>query len=105
MVVPHIEDTAPWDGPVVVGVDGSQDSLRALRWAAGEADLREAPLVAVFAWMESTIAPIDSEADGAAMVVMGSRGRGGFASLLLGSVSRQVVHTASCPVVVLPHRL
>ncbi|MFD6228935.1 universal stress protein [Streptomyces sp. NPDC060232] len=40
---------------------------------------------------------------GAMMLVMGSRGRGGFASLLLGSSSRAVASTAPCPVVVVPH--
>ncbi|MGW7327905.1 universal stress protein [Streptomyces sp. NPDC054840] len=39
----------------------------------------------------------------ARMLVMGSRGRGGFASLLLGSNSRAVAGTAACPVVVVPH--
>ncbi|MFG2876255.1 universal stress protein [Streptomyces sp. NPDC048337] len=39
----------------------------------------------------------------ARMLVMGSRGRGGFASLLLGSNSRAVATTAPCPVVVVPH--
>ncbi|WP_329381992.1 universal stress protein [Streptomyces sp. NBC_01351] len=39
----------------------------------------------------------------ALMLVMGSRGRGGFATLLLGSNSRAVATTAPCPVVVIPH--
>ncbi|MFD7553057.1 universal stress protein [Streptomyces sp. NPDC059835] len=39
----------------------------------------------------------------AMMLVMGSRGRGGFASLLLGSNSRAVASTAPCAVVVVPH--
>jgi len=43
------------------------------------------------------------QAAGASLLVVGNRGLGGFSSLLLGSVSQQVVHHTPCPVVIIPH--
>lgn len=140
---------------IVVGIDGSSNSERALGWAMKEAALRHASLtvIAVHPVTKSywTGKPVTFEAESgevekirqiaqelthkaaselsdvqpasvtvhavngfpaqelieasrdADLVVVGSRGTGGFSRLLLGSVSSQVVHHAECPVVVVPY--
>lgn len=74
---------------IVVGVDGSSAATTALEWALEEAAVRELPARAL----------LDAAAE-ADLLVVGSRGRGGFKGLLLGSVSQQIVTHAPCPVVV-----
>jgi nucleotide-binding universal stress UspA family protein len=135
---------------IVVGVDGSEASVRALRWAVEEARSRDATLDVVHAWhlppaggypyltgyldlkffeedahrvlegalaragvagapgVESIVvqdaagrALVDT-AKGADLLVVGSRGRGGFTGLLLGSVSHYVASHAPCPVAIIP---
>ena len=137
-------------GAIVVGVDGSEESKLALRWALDEARLRRAELVCVHAWsypvltsggllpvtadivdslgeqaaklVDDLLAELDTSgvavrkvvvegapaallvdaAREADLLVVGSRGHGGFAGLLLGSVSHQCANHAACPVVIVP---
>jgi nucleotide-binding universal stress UspA family protein len=137
---------------VVVGVDGSSHSQRALEWAINEAAVRRAALTIVTVHQlvagyagpvsypgdnkeatdqgtaaqqaadkiiegmgESRPASVTVEARSgfpaeqlveaskdADILVLGSRGIGGFSRLLMGSVSSQVVHHAHCPTVIVP---
>jgi nucleotide-binding universal stress UspA family protein len=137
---------------IVVGVDGSEGSARALQFALDEARLRGANLKAVSAWHVPAIvyeagwvpAELDldeypkfaqealakaladggaetsgievttviskgqaadvlcAEAKGADLLVVGSRGLGGFRGLMLGSVSQQCAHHAPCPIAIVP---
>ncbi|HKJ55194.1 MAG TPA: universal stress protein [Nitriliruptoraceae bacterium] len=138
-------------GRIVVGVDGSVESRRALEFGYEEARRRGATVDVVYAYsLPTTMAmpgymgpvdmpPIDELAQdakelmarlvesaprdleiqtitargpaartlldvarGADLLVVGSRGRGGFRGLLLGSTSHQAISHAPCPVVVVP---
>jgi len=131
---------------IVVGVDSSPASDRALEWAIAEARRSGASLHLVSAWMfpmalgyaftttvnevrqaaqdviDRTMAKVDelapgvpvtgetteqapgpalvAAAKGADMLVVGSRGLGGFEGLLIGSVSQYCTRHATCSVVV-----
>ena len=67
--------------------------------AAGE--IGEAPEITVSVGTGDVAEELVRASQDADMLVVGSRGGGGFARLLMGSVSSQVVHHASCPVVVI----
>jgi nucleotide-binding universal stress UspA family protein len=56
-------------------------------------------VVAVNGFPAKTLIDTSASAD---LMVVGSRGGGGFGELFLGSICSQVVHHAKCPVVVVP---
>jgi nucleotide-binding universal stress UspA family protein len=135
---------------IVVGVDGSPGSRKALTWAAAEAADHGADLVVLNVWEHTLLPPAGSvsvseryvpdpsqrtaedliqvikeelgaeppvlvkpqvkqgrpakvlieESANADLLVVGKRGHGGFAGLMLGSVSQHVAAYAKCPVTV-----
>ena len=86
---------------IVVGVDGSESSLDALRWAVDEGRRRHWAVKAILAWTQPYVGRVYGRFADPALVV-GSHGQGGFSKLVLGSVSQQCTHHAPCPVVIIP---
>jgi nucleotide-binding universal stress UspA family protein len=87
-------------------IGGELHEYRAAAEAALDATLRQAIPDAGEVEVERHVvegapaAVLVEESRGADLLVVGSRGHGGFAQLLLGSVSQQCAHHAECPVVI-----
>lgn len=77
----------------------AEDQVQKAVSQAGEPSPASVTVRAVSGLPAKELVSASSDAD---LVVVGSRGGGGFARLMLGSVSTQVVSHAACPVVVLP---
>ncbi|MCX2949412.1 universal stress protein [Lentzea sp. NEAU-D7] len=115
--------------PVVVGVDLSPESDAAIGFGFEEAAASGTPLVAAMAHDDEQSPALDTRMSGwlekypdvaveqlvvgerpiplllelgqrAGLLVVGSRGRGGFAGMLLGSTSQALIYHAPCPVAV-----
>ena len=103
----YIGYVGPEGNVPLVGADIEQ--LRAAAEAALEASVREAlpdtDVEIKLQAIQGTPAGVLVEASaGADLLVVGSRGHGGFVGLLLGSVSQQCAHHAACPVVIVHPR-
>lgn len=90
-------------GSALAGLDWEGDARTALRdTVAAAAGSPDPDGVTQRVVMGHPATVLLEAAEGADLLVVGSRGRGGFAGLLLGSVSQHVIGRAGCPVVVVP---
>jgi nucleotide-binding universal stress UspA family protein len=83
-------------------VEARKAALELVEKAAQELDEGTRPRVTVQAIFGLPAERLIEASQGADLLVVGSRGTGGFARLMMGSVSSQVAHHAHCPVVIVP---
>jgi nucleotide-binding universal stress UspA family protein len=89
--------------PVIANVDWEQGARTVLDQAIAAAVDESGPPVRRRVVEGHPARALADVAAGADLLVVGSRGHGGFTGLLLGSVSEYVVTHAPCPVVVVRH--
>lgn len=106
LVMIHVHWQAPWGSGPEPDTDPAelarQEAEQMLAEAAGPLQERH-PGLAVQLRPVHSLNPereLVEQSQGAGLVVVGCRGRGGFTGMLLGSVSHALVHHASCPVAV-----
>ncbi len=88
--------------PAPPGIDYREIAAEVLADAIGEVSGPGEPVKIRSTVAEGNAARVLLDASaGAELLVVGSRGRGGFTEALLGSVGQHCVHHATCPVVVI----
>jgi nucleotide-binding universal stress UspA family protein len=94
--------TLPEDEPLVQQTrKAAEEVVTKASAALGDSQPASVTVRAVSGLAAQTLIDASRDAD---LLVVGSRGGGGFARLTLGSVSTQVTQHAHCPVVVVPHQ-
>jgi nucleotide-binding universal stress UspA family protein len=109
VVTVHQVAASGWTGnPVILPPDepavekarhAAEDSVAKATTQLGESQPLSVTVRAVNGFPAQELIEASRDAD---LLVVGSRGSGGFARLMMGSVSDQVMHHAYCPVVVVP---
>jgi nucleotide-binding universal stress UspA family protein len=90
----------PWDQPALEKArQAVEEAVAKAATQLGESQPASVTVRALNGFAAKELIEASRDAD---LLVVGSRGGGGFARLLLGSISDQMVHHAHCPVVVVP---
>lgn len=93
--------TGPADKPLLESVRQAAEQLtRTAADRLGDAGPASVTVHAVSGFVVKELVDASQDAD---LVVVGARGGSGFARLLMGSVSSEVVQHSACPVVIVPH--
>ncbi|MFG2836953.1 universal stress protein [Streptomyces zaomyceticus] len=91
-----------WSAPAVDAALDAEEAKSRLKAEIGDVlgPLHDVP-VEEHVVRGNAVEALITASEGAELLVVGNRGRGGFARLLLGSVSQQCALHAACPVVIL----